>query len=402
MATITNPTVILADPRQAITVLTNGVKILPSGQDASGEAPDDIFEVLWLNYRELCLANSVTKVKESDLKKAFNEWLNQEVKRQLEAKKQEIKCSKEDLSELDKFLKAIFPEGYTEFEKAVFAHQLWQVKCKLYGNPSKIHNKTALVLFGNQGVGKSVSLQKLFEPLAYYKFSLAAKDLSDTTKIGFKLNNSFVAIMDELAGIKRTEIEDVKGIITAETIDVRKFRSQHITALKQNCTFFATSNRPLVELIKDNEQRRFFELTLPTMVNFEALNQVDFLKLWQGIDESREIEYIAGVKAEVKKHQATLTTQDEFHAFVEELNVLPTSIEEAKLITKTQLYQRYVNWAEDNRFYVHNSDMFYKKMNRLGLQTKRVGKANIHHYYVNKDFIALTSYEFDEVQHAAI
>lgn len=77
-----------------------------------------------------------------------------------------------------------------------------------------------LVLVGEQGVGKSTVLKRLTYP--YYCDSVTMSDMLDCKRVREKAGNSMLLEFAELSGLKRTEIEAMKGFLSSTSDSYRE------------------------------------------------------------------------------------------------------------------------------------------------------------------------------------
>lgn len=347
----------------------------------------------YLEYTQLC---DKEKVKSKSLllfQIAAEQVLKRKINNILVDLRDQFKCEGvEDESELSKFCDIVWPKGYTDYEFYSLKHSIYQVKRKIMNKP--VHNHTCLVLFGKQGMGKSMALKSLFTPLKEYVFGLHVNQLNDPQKIGIKMSQSYIGMLDEMAHCGKTSSEALKSIITTPTVDVRLFRTQDVVPYEQNCTFFGTSNIKLEFLLKDNENRRFIELILQDFVNIsDLLNNIDYMKLWKGIDENLEEPYLR-IKKEVQKKQEEMSTQDIYEEFAEEQMLIPESGAKTTTIDKKELFQHFVAWCNVRKYNPFKYNGFCKKVTAFSIkqQSKRVDGVRQRVFCISKDYIRTETY----------
>jgi hypothetical protein len=173
-----------------------------------------------------------------------------------------------------------------KLDVAIFRHFIWQIKRKLYGLPVEHH--LMVVLSGKSGSGKSVAVHSLLKPI------VAVSACGDMTMFNDQFSKkqftrNFVIFFDELAKSSRVNIDSLKNVVTAPVVEWRRMRSEGSGSGPQNCTFIGCSNSPLKERIHDpTSARRFWELKCTDKLNWEKINSIDYLKLWQSVDENSE------------------------------------------------------------------------------------------------------------------
>ncbi|POB13859.1 primase-helicase family protein [Halobacteriovorax sp. DA5] len=207
-------------------------------------------------------------------------WKMAEAQRYLEQLRQSLSFKNQnDL--IEKWCMAVTGEN-NPITIAVTKHFLWQVKRKLHG--MSVDHHMLLCLFGPSGAGKSVAIHKLLDPVSQFKMDSDFSILQDKF-IGKTFERNFVLFMDEMGGAKNCDVDRLKNIITAPFIESRAMRSEEIQSVKNNTTLIAASNNEIRELIKDpTSSRRYFQIDSQEVINWELINSIDYLSLWQSVD----------------------------------------------------------------------------------------------------------------------
>lgn len=108
-----------------------------------------------------------------------------------------------------------------------------------------------LLLTGGQGIGKSSFARILAR--GWLQDSLV--DMN--SKAGYEaLQGKWIVELQELAGMKRSEVENVKAFISKSSDDYRKAYDRRISACPRQCVFIGTTNE--VEFLKDRSGARRF------------------------------------------------------------------------------------------------------------------------------------------------
>ena len=162
----------------------------------------------------------------------------------------------------------------------------WQVKRKLSG--LDIADPLMPVLVGPQGVGKSLLMDKLAEPLNEVSCDASLADLSDNRRIGMWSN--YVIKLDEMAKAEKADVETIKHVLTAKVLTRRVFNTQNDVAVAQRATMIGASNMPLAEVVRDpTGMRRFAEIQFAgkdgTEARVQAILGFDWLAMWQFVDK---------------------------------------------------------------------------------------------------------------------
>ncbi len=169
------------------------------------------------------------------------------------------------------------------FVAAVLKKFVHQVVCKLHRRPVGHHLMP--VLTGRQGGGKTYFLNHLFGPLAELTRTADFKAISDERMID--LWRSYIIFIDEMGYAERSDVDIVKNVITAETVDRRPMRTNGIQTVRQCATLIGASNKSLSELIRDETGNRRFvaiEYSPPEDRNFIA--SLDWAAAWQSVKQT--------------------------------------------------------------------------------------------------------------------
>lgn len=98
---------------------------------------------------------------------------------------------------------------------------------------------TTLVLCGPQGVGKSTLIAKLGG--AWYTDSLSLSDTRDKTAAE-KLQGNWLVEISELAGLRKVEVESLKGFLSRQDDKYRVSYGRNVTPHPRQCIFIGTTN----------------------------------------------------------------------------------------------------------------------------------------------------------------
>jgi len=98
-----------------------------------------------------------------------------------------------------------------------------------------------LVLDGKQGVGKSTIIKSLVDP-EYFSDSLQLSDMDDNKKAGEKIQGFWIIEIQELAGMKKADIEKVKGFISCTDDKYRPSYGKTVEWHPRSCAIFSTVN----------------------------------------------------------------------------------------------------------------------------------------------------------------
>lgn len=250
----------------------------------------------------------------------------------------------------------------SNFDVIVMKHFIWQVKRKLAGLP--VDNHLMPILFGRSGAGKSVAVSRLIEPLLSVALQTDMSIFSDQfSRRAFSRN--FLVFFDELQGSDSADVNAMKQIITAHVVEWRAMRSERVMSAPQNSTFIGCSNDPVRERIKDTtSSRRFWQINCADKIDWDAINQINYLALWQSVDE-RSDSPIKLQLSEIRKIQESeIRVKDIVEQWIEE-NCEVVSFDESAMTT-TDLYESFKEFCLLQNFKaIPQLQKFARDINRI-------------------------------------
>lgn len=173
-----------------------------------------------------------------------------------------------------------------DFIIAVLRKFMWQVKRKIRNSANlvlPVTNHLMPVILGPQGKGKSTFVNKLIAPLKELSLEVNFKAIEDDRNID--IWSSFILFLDEMGYASKSDVDTIKNAITATTLTRRPMRSNSKVTVSQNATFIGCSNKVLAQLIKDPTGiRRFVGLQFSNNPDWDVMNAIDYVKLWQSVD----------------------------------------------------------------------------------------------------------------------
>lgn len=295
----------------------------------------------------------------------------------LKSLKTRLACTGENLDPIRNFVTAV--TGQTrDIDVMAMSHFLWQIKRKIFGMPVRDH--LMVIVYGGQGVGKSIAVERLLSVISSYTLNIEVTALNNPS--GYRiLGENYAAVFDELQGAKRADVDALKRLTTATTTDSRTLHTQNNEKNLQNCAFIGTTNKPVnLNFFDTTGMRRFYELK-STFTDRKTLNSIDYLALWQGIDENRETLYIDSVREELKQAQEQLVSKDEILIFLEEKNWIPNEHDEVTVYAASRVFEEFQLWAGLNGFQPINSVLFGKRLTALN-SLEKFRKGNGYFYKI--------------------
>lgn len=202
------------------------------------------------------------------------------------------------LQELARFTQVLLYRPPAEVEIAVLQQFMWLVKRHLIGKPATHHIMPVVV--GAQGSGKTETIKRLIygsglpDDLVLATTFAYLEDERNTPA----LSKHFIVFLDEMAKASRSDVNNLKRIITEATLTYRPMRTNEERKLKNNVTLIGASNQSIIELIKDSTgMRRYYELVVAdtsayTLADknkrWKELNTIDFKSIWRSINEQAD------------------------------------------------------------------------------------------------------------------
>lgn len=175
-----------------------------------------------------------------------------------------------------------------------------QVKRELYGLPIKYHH-FLYIHSSDQGTGKSEFVRLLKKPLHDLTNVCRLEQLFDPAYVSFP--EYYILDFDDVSRrLAEFEVSRLKEMITAKEIPGRYFHSNTIERIPRKFHGIATSNKPLLSVISDNQMRRFIDLQvkpLPKKKNvyeegcvnqkeWDAIESVSYDRLWNAVDHKAD------------------------------------------------------------------------------------------------------------------
>lgn len=222
-------------------------------------------------------------------------------------------------------------------DTVVMKHWLWQVKRKLTGLDVEHHLMP--IVYGKSGAGKSVAVSRLIAPLRRVALQTDMGIFGDQfSRRAFARN--FIVFFDELQGSESADINAMKQIITAPVIEWRAMRSERVMSAPQNATFIGCSNEPVRDRIQDStSSRRFWQINCADRVDWETINSIDYVALWQSVDESAPSPLVAHLDEIRKVQESEIRVKDLVEQWVAEICEI-VSFDESSLTT-SELYDSF-------------------------------------------------------------
>ena len=121
-------------------------------------------------------------------------------------------------------------------------------------------------------------------------------------------------------------------------------RSEQVFSAPQNCTFIGCSNEPVVNRIQDSTSaRRFWQVDCADRLNWEAINQMAYIALWQSVDENCESPVLIYMEEITRIQHQELRSKDPIEEWLMER--FEFSVTNGESPTTSWLYEDFQAWC---------------------------------------------------------
>jgi len=170
---------------------------------------------------------------------------------------------------------------FYDYSKELFG--LWfraAYACAVYGLP----NELMIILQGKQGIGKTRFVRHLYPPFLDWSYYYAGSIIDNKDTIS-RLSKKFFYVDDEMEGMKKTDINFFKSLLSQDKVTLREVYAKRDTTSNRTASFLGSVNKD--EFLKDEENRRFPVLAI-SGVDFKILHEIDIQQLWAQAKEEYE------------------------------------------------------------------------------------------------------------------
>lgn len=383
----------LQDARQYIKswLKARSYEILPTGNLKNHEGKIEYsairIDTLWLDYKAQVASyrldqnelppqkrQKLIALSQADLKAALNEAiydLSEAAKEKFALGfKHDEKASPLIADEIIKTISIAEPgSALFNIEVNLLKHWIWLVKRNMF--EKRVIHHIMPIFYGKQGTGKSEFIRALIRPLAELSMNSALHVITDE-RMHMSLSKHYIAFLDELQGIARTDIDTLKNLISNDYVSVRKFFTQDTIRMKQNCSFIGATNKPINEQIIDSTgMRRFYQYTCKDIIDWNKVNKLDYKELWLSVDENNNNGYISNILNDISSIQEDYIYQDDISNFIEECEIKGAS-DEGAFITTLEMYNIYKDWCEESGHKPLNRVWLGRKLKNRGFNTHKL------------------------------
>jgi len=281
-----------------------------------------------------------------------------------------------DGSITDEFIALQQQSSLSNDDMLILKSWIWNVKRTLNGYETQ-QVPMPLLYSNQQRYGKSTFNQKLYEPVA--ELALRRDVGSITDKFGNGLWRKLIVVdFDEISSINNNMVSKFKEWCYADKISMRNPNTASMLQFEKVTSAIASSNVPVRDILKDSSgSRRIWQVNL-TKSLFDALDNVDFVKLWQSVNENDECPlYVDG------NIERITDIQFQTQRFCSPLETWLTEFKETNIkseIAARDLFNAYDSWRKLNNEKRLSNTAFGMNIKALGLDSSRQ-KTGVFYYF---------------------
>lgn len=241
--------------------------------------------------------------------------------------------------ELERLLETI--KGvYSSLDVAVFKHIIWQVKQRMWNR--KARHEMIVSFLGKQGAGKTTLIRQLAEPIKELFVERRMSDIVGDERNNFMLQKSYLMLFEELENASRVDIDSLKALTSKDATNWRILGKNIDDNGYMNTTFVCTSNKPIKQVFYDpTGMRRFYEFKVVDEIPRRKVNSIDFLKVWQSVDEEGECPIEGLIKELYEFQNVEYRNQSTVELFIEDCGYVAAEEGRAQLRDVYSDYKRY-------------------------------------------------------------
>lgn len=293
----------------------------------------------------------------------------------------------EPSDEICKFVEAVTGSRHP-LDIAVMKHWIWQIKRKFKKLETKHHLMP--ILYGKTRSGKTTAIERLLKPIKQLTM-VAELAMVNDTRNDFNLIDKLVIFFDELGKAEKVVVSNLKQKITSSHITYRRLGTNQNTDGFNMCSFIGATNENVIDAIVDpTSARRFYEMKTLDQCNWKIINNIDYLKIWQSINEMDETAPIEEQLFALSEAQENIRAKDYVEEFVIEYGLQLTNAEEYKFVSIMDLYLKLKEWLE-----TQNKDQYIPSINKFSRRLKNfcekaplknINGVPVRGFFVNSNF----------------
>lgn len=303
------------------------------------------------------------------MRSMINVWKISEIEYNIKQMTKSIEFT-EPSDEICKFVEAVTGTQHP-LDIAVMRHWIWQVKRKFKRLETKHHIMP--IFYGKTRSGKTTAIEKLIQPIKQLTM-IAELSMVNDSRNDFNLIEKLVIFFDELGKAEKVVVSNLKQKITSSTITYRRLGTNQNMNGFNMCSFIGATNEHVVDAIVDpTSARRFYEMKTLDKCNWRMLNELDFLGMWQSVNEMEETAPIEEHLFALSESQEDIRAKDYVEEFVLEYSLVPSKEGDHKFIPTMELYLKLKDWLD-----TQNKGMYIPSISKFSRRLKNfVDKAPV-------------------------
>ncbi|CAH6800517.1 Whole genome shotgun sequence [Vibrio chagasii] len=285
---------------------------------------------------------------------------------------------KYDATLSDEFVKLNKYAQFSDDDILIFKSWVWNVK-RTINHLEKEQVPMPLLFSTEQRYGKSTFNQKLYEPVAELSLRRDVSSIRDSFGNGL-WRKLLVVDFDEISSINGSMLSKFKEWCYADKVAMRNPNTSTMLQFEKVTNAIASSNVDVSDILKDSTgSRRIWQVNLKKSL-FDALEYVDFEKLWRCVDENAEcplyvdnhIERITQIQYETQRSRSSVEIWlDEFRE---------TNVKES--YKALELFALYDSWRKVNKEKSLSSTAFGRQVVQFGIERRRKNSGNYYFFDV--------------------
>lgn len=324
------------------------------------------------------------------LKSLINVWKLSQIEERVKIMTKAIEFI-EPNDEICRFVEAV-TGMQNPLDISVMRHWIWQVKRKFKRLDTKHHIMP--IFYGKTRSGKTTAIEKLLEPIKQLTM-IAELAMVNDSRNDFNLIEKLVIFFDELGKAEKVVVSNLKQKITSSNITYRRLGTNQNMNGFNLCSFIGATNEPVIDAIVDpTSARRFYEMKTLDKCNWKLINSINFLQIWQSVDESEETAPIEQHLFELSEAQEDIRSKDYVEEFVHEYGLQPKVDSDFKFASTMELYLKLKDWldTQNKGMYIPSISKFSRRL-RTFIEKAPVTSVNgsaLNGFYVSNDYSGKT------------
>lgn len=310
-------------------------------------APEAItFDDVWVDYiMDHRRAGGFKSFKQGDLKSAWTIVMRKAKLDRLRSVLTSLKTvTAEDLEPLQAWIKAVTGAS-READTVAMAH--WIASVKRLGFDQDVRYHLFISVKGKQGSGKSTAIMKLTHPLKAVRLTMNADEVGDPNTFK-EMSYNAVIFLDELASMHKADKEKIKKQLTTSSNSYRPFYSQERVEVPRRASYIGGSNNHIAEIFNDpTGMRRFYQLEAQDRIDWDAINAIDYVQLWQGVDENKDY-FTEQHLPLLDKVQQSYVNKSDVEEFLDQYNLSSNANEDKRYVALDLLFQEYLKHSKSS------------------------------------------------------